>query len=112
MSHGINNYFGAICVALALSAVTLPAIAAETTIDQKGLKFVPDAVTINTGDKIRFTNSDRFYHDVTIVNPDGSVRDEGLMDYKEEFAMTFAKPGIYKIHDRLHPAMTGVITVK
>ncbi len=99
-------------MAIALSAIAFQANAAETMIDQKNLKFVPNAVTINVGDTIRFKNSDRFSHDVTIVNPDGTSDDKGLMKFKEEFAVSFAKPGAYKIHDRLHPPMTAVVTVR
>jgi plastocyanin len=80
--------------------------------DQKNLKFIPDTVTISAGDTIRFKNSDRFSHDVTIVNPDGTLDDKGLMKYKEEFAVSFAKPGTYKVHDRLHPTMTAIVTVQ
>lgn len=101
----------ATCVALALSVIALHAQAAEVRIDQKKMKFVPDAVTINAGDAVRFANSDRFYHDVTIMNPDGSTSDKGLMSYKEEFAVSFEKSGVYKVRCRLHPAMIAVITV-
>ena len=109
---GTRRLCGTICVAIALSIIAFHAQAAETTIDQKTMKFVPDAVTINAGDSVRFTNSDRFYHDVTIVNPDGTTNDKGLMKYKEEFAVSFANPGVYKVRCRLHPAMKAVITVK
>jgi plastocyanin len=112
MPHVTKGLRGTLLIAFALSALTFGANAAETMINQKNLKFVPDTVTINAGDTIRFTNSDRFSHDVTIVNPDGTSDDKGLMKYKEEFAVSFAKPGTYKIHDRLHPAMTAVVTVK
>jgi plastocyanin len=112
MPHGRKNLRGTIFMTLILSVVTFPAYAAETVIDQENLKFVPNAVTINVGDSIRFTNSDRFYHDVTIINPDGTSSDKGLVNYKEEFAISFAKPGTYKVRCRLHPAMSAVITVK
>lgn len=112
MPHGARGLRDAILMALALSAIAFQANAAETMIDQKSLKFVPDTVTINTGDTIRFRNSDRFSHDVKIINPDGTSDDKGLMKYKEEFAVSFAKPGTYKVRDRLHPAMKAVVTVQ
>jgi plastocyanin len=106
----------ALCVtllmALAISAITFQAYAAESIINQKNSKFIPDAITINVGDTVRFTNSDRFNHDVTIMDPDGVSSDKGLMNYQEEFAVSFAKTGIYKVRDRLHPAMTAIITVQ
>jgi plastocyanin len=112
MPHGIKVLRGMMLIALALSVMTFGAYAAETTIDQKDLKFVPDSITINAGDTVRFTNSDHFYHDVTIINPDGTSDDKGLINYKQEFAVSFAKPGTYKVRCRLHPAMKATITVK
>ena len=112
MTHGRKDLRGTILITLILSVVIFPAYAAETAIDQKNHKFVPNSVTINVGDSIRFTNSDRFYHDVTIVNPDGTSSDKGLVNYKEEFAISFEKPGTYKVRCRLHPTMSAVIIVK
>jgi plastocyanin len=88
------------------------AYAAETVVNQQNLKFVPDAVTIAAGDTIRFTNSDHFFHDVTVVNPDGTTEDKGLQDFHHDQVVTFAKPGVYTIKCRLHPAMTVAVTVK
>jgi plastocyanin len=99
-------------MALVVLSLAVPAYAAETVVDQLNLKFVPDTVTIKAGDTIRFTNSDHFFHDVTIGNPDGTSEDKGLVNYKKDIVVTFAKPGIYKISCRLHPAMKAVVTVK
>lgn len=103
---------GAVVAALAVSSLAFPAYAAETVVDQLKLKFVPDTVTINAGDTLRFTNSDHFFHDVTIMNPDGTKDDKGLQNYKQELVVPFPKAGTYKIICRLHPAMTVVVTVK
>jgi len=103
---------GAILLALAATGLAFPAYAAETVVNQQNLKFVPDAVTIATGDTIRFTNSDHFFHDVTVVNPDGTTEDKGLQDFHHDQVVTFAKPGVYTIKCRLHPAMTVAVTVK
>jgi len=112
MRHTPNSFRRAVLLGIVLSSFALPAFAAETVIDQKGLKFVPDAVSINAGDTLRFTNSDRFFHDVTIVNPDGTKDDKGLQNYKQEITVAFPKPGNYKIVCRLHPAMTVAVSVK
>jgi plastocyanin len=86
--------------------------AAETVVDQKGLKFVPDAVTINAGDTIRFTNSDPFTHDVTVVSPDGTSSDKGLQQHGKENSVVFASPGKYSIICKMHPNMKATVTVK
>lgn len=100
-------------VALALlSAFAVPACAAEVVVNQKDLQFVPGTVTINAGDTIRFTNADHFFHDVTVVSPDGTTSDKGLQDHDKMTVVAFAKPGNYKIFCRLHPAMKVAVTVK
>jgi plastocyanin len=103
---------GVVLMAFAICAIASGARAAETVIDQKDRKFVPSAVTIHVGDAVRFTNSDLFHHDVTIIRPDGTSDDKGLEEHGEEFAMTFIKPGTYKVRCRLHPFMAATITVK
>lgn len=109
MPHPIN---GVVLTAVAICAIASGVRAAETTIDQKAMKFVPSTVTIYVGDAVRFTNSDAFRHDVTIIRPDGTPDDKGLVEHGEEFAMTFIKPGTYKIRCRLHPFMAATIIVK
>jgi plastocyanin len=112
MLHKSKAFGRATLIALVVSSLAFPAYAAETMVDQLNLKFVPDTVTINAGDTIRFTNSDRFFHNVTIVNPDGTTEDKGLQNYKQEIVVTFAKVGNYQIRCRLHPAMKIAVTVK
>lgn len=109
MAQPIN---AAAVAAVAAWAITSAAQAAEVKIDQKDLKFVPSSVTIHVGDAVRFTNSDQFHHDVTIIRPDGTRDDKGLVEHGEEFAMTFIKPGVYLVRCRLHPFMAATITVK
>jgi plastocyanin len=112
MSHETKSLRRTLFAALFVSSFAVPAYAAETVIDQKDLKFVPEAVTINAGDTIRFTNSDRFFHDVTIAGPDGTSSDKGLINFKQDLVVPFAKAGVYKVTCRLHPAMTVAVTVK
>ena len=46
-----------------------PAEAATTVIDQKNFQFVPETVAINTGDSVKFTNSDAGTHNVRSNSP-------------------------------------------
>jgi len=103
---------GVVPTAFAICAIASGVQAAETIIDQKDRKFVPSSVTIHVGDAVRFTNSDMYHHDVTIIRPDGTPDDKGLEEHGEEFAMTFIKPGTYKVRCRLHPFMAATIIVK
>ncbi len=97
---------------LFISAAISPAQAAETVIDQRDLMFVPGSATIAAGDTVRFTDSDRITHNITIVYPDGTTEDKGMDRYKEDIIVHFTKPGVYQVHCLIHPMMHATITVK
>jgi plastocyanin len=103
---------GAIGLTIASTGLAGAAHAAETVVDQMGLKFVPDSVTINAGDTIRFTNSDPFTHDVTVISPDGSASDKGLQHHGKENTVVFARAGKYSIVCKMHPNMKATVIVK
>jgi plastocyanin len=112
MKNSSRLLAGAVSLAVGLSGWAAAAYAAETVVDQKGLKFVPDAVTINAGDTIKFTNSDPFTHDVTVIGPDGSSSDKGLQHHGKENVVAFAKSGKYSIICQMHPNMKATVVVK
>jgi len=93
-------------------AATASARGAETVVDQRDLMFVPGAATIAVGDTVRFTDSDRITHNITIVYPDGSTEDKGMDRYKEDIIVHFTKPGTYQVRCLIHPMMRMTITVK
>ena len=95
-----------------LSAAAGSTHAAETVVDQQNLMFVPSSATIAVGDTVRFTDSDRITHNITIVYPDGSTEDKGMDRYKEDIIVHFTKPGVYQVHCLIHPMMHATITVK
>ena len=97
---------------LASVGVVSGAGAAEVAVDQKDLKFVPEAVTIKAGDSVRFTDTDRIAHNVTIDNPDGTSEDKGMAEYNQHIVVKFDKPGNYRAHCRIHPQMHMTIMVR
>lgn len=101
----------AVIASLALMALGYGARAAEISVDQKDLKFVPDVVRIKAGDSVRFTDTDRIAHNVTIDNPDGSSEDKGMAEYNQHILVKFSTPGLYHAHCRIHPQMHMTITV-
>jgi plastocyanin len=101
-----------ILAALAAVSTASPAFAAETVVDQRDLMFAPDKVTIAVGDTVRFTDSDRITHNISIVYPDGSVVDKGMDRYKEDIIVHFTAPGVYKVNCLIHPMMHMTVTVK
>lgn len=98
--------------ALLGAALALPARAAETVVDQRNLMFVPGSATIAVGDTVRFTDSDRITHNITIVYPDGSTEDKGMDRFGEDIVVHFTKPGSYQVHCLIHPMMHMTIVVK
>lgn len=95
-----------------LPMLVAPAVAAERYVDQHDLMFVPTSMTIKAGDTVRFTDTDRITHNITIVNPDGSTEDKGMSTYSQHIVVQFDKPGIYKVICRIHPDMKMTITVE
>ena len=85
--------------------------AAEIAVDQKDLQFAPNVLRIKTGDSVRFTDSDRIAHDVTIVNPDGTSEDKGMDTSSQQIVVPFPKPGAYHVRCRIHPTMKMIIMV-
>jgi plastocyanin len=112
MKFRSKTFVSIIAVAVFLPGWTVVAQAAETVVDQIGLKFAPTTVTINAGDSIKFTNSDPFTHDVTVVSPDGSSSDKGLQHHGTNNSVVFAKAGTYSIICKMHPNMKATVIVK
>jgi len=103
---------GAIGLTIGLSGWVAAANAAEAVIDQLNLKFVPNTITINAGDSVRFENHDPFTHDVTVVSPDGSSSDKGLQQHGKDNVVAFPKSGTFSITCKMHPNMKATVIVK
>ena len=104
------NILGAATALLFLTAAS-SALATEYPVDQRDLRFEPDTLTIEVGDSVVFTDTDRIAHDVTIVAPDGTSQDHGMSTYKQRITVKFTKPGVYRVKCRIHPDMKATITV-
>jgi plastocyanin len=102
----------AILASIAFVASIGGALAAEKAVDQVSLTFVPGAITINAGDTVRFTNSDRIAHNITIISPDGTSSDEGMDAYKVGIVVKFPDRGTFQVRCRIHPTMKMTVTVK
>ena len=99
-------------VTVSLSILTGAAYAGQAVIDQKGLKFLPNTVTINAGDSVLFTNSDPFTHNVTVVGPDGKQSDKGQQHHGENLTVSFPEKGTFPIVCSYHPNMKATVIVK
>ncbi len=87
------------------SAGTIPAGAPE--IDQDGLAFKPDKLTVKAGEKVYFKNSESALHTVTI----NGKNESGNMKKGDVFSWTPAAAGTYKVNCDFHPQMNATITV-
>jgi plastocyanin len=102
----------AVLAGIASFGAVVPAFGAETIVDQRDLMFVPSSITIAVGDTVRFTDSDRITHNITIIYPNGTAEDKGMDRYKEDTIVHFTKAGVYQVHCLIHPMMNMSITVK
>ena len=78
----------------------------EVTIED--FSFSPSDVQAKVGDVIGFTNAGAAPHTATL--DEGDCTTESL-DGGASGALTFDAAGTYPFHCRIHPAMTGTITV-
>lgn len=90
--------------------------AEEHVIDQKNKAFVyqggeVEAITLNTGDTIRFKNEDEFFHNIFSLS-DLKTFDLGSFPKGESKSVTFDKPGVVEVECAIHPEMFMEVTVK
>ena len=103
---------GTFSFVILVSGMTIPASASEIVVDQRNLTFVPNSATITVGDVVRFTDSDRITHNITVVYPDGSTEDKGMDRFGEDTIVHFTKAGTYQVRCLIHPMMHMTITVR
>jgi len=77
-------------------------------IDQKNLTFIPNKLTVKTGDTVYFLNSETVIHTVVIdgKNISGDMKQGQVVTWKA------TKAGEYKVTCIYHPAMNATITVQ
>ncbi|KAL1917354.1 uncharacterized protein VTP21DRAFT_5010 [Calcarisporiella thermophila] len=74
-----------------------------------GYQFVPQHVTINSGDTVRWANNDDAEHTAT---SDGPGWDSGVLSPGMSFTRVLTTPGEFTYHCALHPSMTGTVVVQ
>lgn len=90
------------------------ALAAEfnVIVKQGDMVFQPDAITIQVGDTVMWTNKDDSHH--TVAFEDTSVKGSENIKNGGQFSIKFNKPGAYKYYCTYHRVfnMQGTISVK
>ena len=74
-------------------------------------KFEPKELQIAAGTTVTWQNADDVPHTATSKD-DPQLFDSGALDTDEKYSFTFSKPGTYTYYCKVHPHMTGVVTVK
>jgi plastocyanin len=91
----------------AASSTATPAPKPSATVLMQGLKFAPRRVTIRKGQTVEWIDKDLVDHSVIangIESPDFA---QG-----ESWSHTFARVGVFRYHDGLHPDMKGTVVVR
>jgi plastocyanin len=77
--------------------------------------YIPGSIIIQSGDKVRWINTDVEVHTVTSglesSTDKGKQFDLGLLNANQTFEHTFDKPGTYNYYCTVHPIMTGLANV-
>ena len=76
----------------------------------EGFSFGPDAVTVEAGATVTWTNFDDTNHTVTQNGND--LLDSPDLGNGDTYDVTFAEPGTYAYFCKFHPAMQATITVE
>jgi plastocyanin len=83
--------------------------------DEVKQPYIPGSVIIQSGDKVKWINSDEEAHTVTSglegSADSGKQFDSGLLNANQTFEYTFDKPGTYNYYCSIHPIMTGLVNV-
>jgi plastocyanin len=98
--------------ASAMLVLGFAAYAAEpNTVTISNFAFSPAILSVTSGTKVTWTNSDEDAHTVTSADT-GATFKSAALDTDDKFSFTFDKPGTYKYFCSIHPHMTGTIVVK
>ena len=96
--------------AVVLASATIAA-AADLSIVQKNREFSVRQVTIDTGDRITFVNSDTVTHNV-YSETKGAEFEIELQPPGRSDAVRFSRPGVVEVRCAIHPNMRLRVDVK
>ena len=83
---------------------------ATTSVDMKGSRFAPSAISVASGATVTFTNSDGYNHNITFDSP--SIAGAGNFATGSVTVAMPAAAGTYPYTCTLHAGMNGTVQVK
>jgi plastocyanin len=92
----------------ALVVLACPVSAADARVSIAAFAFGPQAINIEVGDSVTWSNNDGAPH--TVNFKDGSVGAKSLSP-ADTFTRVFDQPGTYEYFCAFHPYMTGRVIV-
>jgi plastocyanin len=87
-----------------------PAAAKPVSAAISNFAFAPQAIEVEVGQEITWTNEDSAPHTVTATS--GAEFDSGTMEQGATYSWKATKAGTVEYFCAIHPSMTGTITVK
>ena len=80
-------------------------------IDQHGLRFSQESLSIKVGDTLHFHNTDDVIHNIMVLDADDVATDEGLQKPGEVITAKYEKAGEYQVRCAIHPKMKMTVAV-
>jgi plastocyanin len=99
---------GASAPAAGGAACTVSADTGTVAVTIKGFAFNPNAISAKVGEVVGFVNNDTTAHTATL--DDDSCSTDNIAA-GASMSLTFSAAGTYPFHCKIHPNMTGTITV-
>jgi plastocyanin len=84
-------------------------IVSGASIPSNGNFYKPQSISINGGTLVKWVNLDKTFHTVTFVI--AGIYDSGIISPNGIVSHTFFSQGVFNYFCRIHPFMTGVVTV-
>jgi plastocyanin len=100
---------GIVAIAMVLLVGVGAVVAATRAVTISDFAFSPRTITINVGDRVRWTNTDAIVHTATATS---GAFDTGDLGEGESASVRFTVPGTYRYVCTPHPTMTGTIRVR
>ena len=92
--------------------ITTTAQAADMTVSEEHLDFIPGNIAVSKGDAIIFANNDDVVHNLQVTDSEGTSEDKGLQKPGEDTKVAFDESGEYYVRCAIHPKMKITVTVK
>jgi plastocyanin len=95
----------------AMLCSAIEATAATKTVAIEGMRYVPERLTVQSGDRIVWKNQDLVPHTVT-YDTFNSAFDSQQIAPEASWSIVLRKPGSYPYRCKLHPGMHAILIVR